>query len=127
LENLTKRDFVSRFFVHSYFTKVNKYALIKTAFVREKEMCEVHELVRGFILKPGVHYRANEEMGELAQDLQLLQNQAQGEFDVCLLKGGGVVIYLPPEFPQEEILDATEYLADKLGITPQIIDLSRAT
>lgn len=87
-------------------------------------MCEIFETVRGFELKPHML----EQRGHLlsvGKELERLQNGYHGELEISFRKHGGFVVCLPEEYSEEDLLDATLYLADFLETSPRLIDRSR--
>lgn len=90
-------------------------------------MCEIRQVVRAFILRPHKLYKGGVLLKEIIFDFQKLQKGYNGDLDIFFLKSGGFAICFPPEFPEDEIADATPYLVDTLGILPRIIDLTQVT
>lgn len=85
------------------------------------------ELVRAFVLRPHKLYKGGNLIKGMAFDLEYLQRSYQYTLEIAMLKGGGFLIYFPPNVDEEELYNATEFLTEHLGVSPRLVDLAQVT
>lgn len=88
-------------------------------------MCEIHELVRAFVLRPHKLYKRGSLLRGMVFNFESLQTDCGGTLDIFFIKDGGFAVCFPPDFPHEKIKDATPYLIHTLDVQPRLIDLAQ--
>jgi hypothetical protein len=79
-------------------------------------MCEMHELVRAFILRPHKLHKGGELLRDIVSEFETLQRGYDNSLEILFLKDGGFAVCMTSDFPTEDIEDATHYLADFLAV-----------
>ncbi len=88
-------------------------------------MCEIHTMVRAFILRPHKLGKEGNFLRGIGLELERLQAGFDNMLEIVFLTTGGFAICITDDFPEGDMLDATEYLKDFLDIPPRLVDLSQ--